>query len=63
MPTHSYIPRDGCVVPTRPHITKLYTAFEDHYDSDFYFGGEVHDFWELVVNSIGSGQRKEPRPR
>lgn len=54
MPTHSYMPRDGCVVPVRPHITKLYTAFEDHYESDFYFGGEVHDFWELVVVTDGA---------
>lgn len=54
MPTHSYAPRDGCLVPARPHITKLYTAFEDHYESDFYFGGEVHDFWELVVVTEGT---------
>ena len=53
MPAHAYTPRDGCIVPDRPRITKLYTAFEDHYDSDFYFGGEVHDFWELVVVTGG----------
>lgn len=54
MPTHAFAPRDGCVVPSRVRVTKLYTAFEAHYHSDFYFGGEVHDFWELVVITDGA---------
>lgn len=49
----TYVPRDGCPVPPRARITKLYTAFEAHYNSDFYFGGEIHDFWELVVVTEG----------
>lgn len=49
MASHVYASRDGCAVPSRVRISKLHTAFEAHYDSDFYFGGEVHDFWELVV--------------
>ena len=26
----------------------LFSAFERIFDKDYYFGGETHDFWELV---------------
>ena len=30
-------------------ITGIYTAFEYHWESDYVFSGESHDFWELVL--------------
>jgi AraC-like DNA-binding protein len=45
----------------RPHvelndafaITALYTAFSTLHSSDYFFGGEVHDFWEIVFVTEG----------
>ena len=30
-------------------IEKIYTAFGKKYDSSYYFEGEAHDFWEIVI--------------
>lgn len=30
------------------HIDKIYSMFKNHYDSEFKFNGEVHDFWECL---------------
>lgn len=30
-------------------IKALYTAFEKNYDRDYYFTGEYHNFWEIVL--------------
>ena len=30
-------------------ITGLYTAFKAKFDDDYVFGGEFHDFWEIVI--------------
>lgn len=30
-------------------IKALYTAFEAEYDSNYYFNGEYHNFWEMVI--------------
>ena len=30
------------------YVNTVYTAYIRHYDKDFYFAGETHDFWELV---------------
>lgn len=38
----------GCVIEKCIHITSLFTVFEAVYGEDFYFGGETHDFWEIV---------------
>ena len=35
------------------HITALYTAFQAVYGADYYFGGESHDFWEIVIVTEG----------
>jgi len=40
----SYVDVSGVFV-----IKKIYTAFEDKFDKDFYFGGEQHNFWEFVT--------------
>lgn len=34
-------------------ITALYTAFQANYGADYYFGGESHDFWEIVIVTEG----------
>ena len=34
-------------------IEALYTAFEKKCDKDFYFAGEMHDFWEFVYVKQG----------
>lgn len=38
----------GCVVEKCIRISALFSAFERIFDKDYYFGGETHDFWELV---------------
>ena len=35
------------------HITALHTAFQATYGADYYFGGESHDFWEIVIATEG----------
>lgn len=30
-------------------IKRMYTAFEFGYDSNYYFDGEYHNFWEIVI--------------
>lgn len=35
------------------HITALHTAFQAVYGADYYFGGESHDFWEIVIVTEG----------
>lgn len=37
-----------CYISRGLNITALYTAFSRKCDRDFYFGGESHNFWELV---------------
>ena len=45
----------------RPHVnlqhpfalTALYTAFSVTRDSDYHYGGESHDFWEIVIVTDG----------
>lgn len=34
-------------------IKALYTVFEEAIDSDYFFVGERHDFWELVIATDG----------
>lgn len=34
-------------------IKKIYTAFKARYDSNYYFAGEYHDFWEFVMVTDG----------
>lgn len=34
-------------------INKIYTAFKHKYDSNYYFGGEYHNFWEFVAVTEG----------
>ncbi len=34
-------------------IKKLYTAFKHRYDSNYYFDGEYHNFWEFVAVTDG----------
>ncbi len=34
-------------------ITALHTAFQAVYGADYYFGGESHDFWEIVIVTEG----------
>ena len=34
-------------------ITALYTAFDQNLGSDYYFAGECHNFWELVIVTEG----------
>ena len=34
-------------------ITALYTAFQAVYGADYYFGGESHDFFEIVIVTEG----------
>ena len=34
-------------------IKKLYTAFRHRYDSNYYFDGEYHNFWEFVAVTDG----------
>ena len=38
----------GCVGENSIRISALFSAFERIFDKDYYFGGETHDFWELV---------------
>ena len=40
----------------KPAITNIgfITAFEANYNTDFYFNGEEHDFWEIVVVLSGN---------
>ena len=35
------------------HITALHTAFQAKYGADYYFGGESHDFFEIVIVTEG----------
>ena len=44
------------VAPTKPLIKNIgfITAFEANYSTDFYFKGEYHDFWEIVVVLSGN---------
>lgn len=30
-------------------IKALYTAFEERFESNYYFNGEYHNFWEMVI--------------
>lgn len=41
---------------TLVNIDTLFTMFKIHYDKDFYFGGEVHDFWECLYVLNGDVQ-------
>ncbi len=41
---HGYVDIKGSFV-----IKTLYTAFIRKYDSDYYYDGEYHNFWEIVV--------------
>ena len=34
-------------------INKIYTAFKSDYDSNYYFDGEYHNFWEIVIVTDG----------
>ena len=34
-------------------IKKIYTAFTKRYDSSYYFEGEYHNFWEIVIVTDG----------
>ncbi len=34
-------------------VTALHTAFQAVYGADYYFGGESHDFWEIVIVTEG----------
>lgn len=34
-------------------IKALHTAFQATYGADYYFGGESHDFWEIVIVTEG----------
>ena len=34
-------------------ITALHTAFQSTYGADYYFGGESHNFWEIVIVTEG----------
>lgn len=36
------------ITDNRPHVTALHTIFQETFDPDYTFHGEVHDFWELV---------------
>ena len=38
----------GCVVEKCIRISALFSAFRQVFGKDYYFGGETHDFWELV---------------
>lgn len=42
--------KDGLFVS----IDALFTMFKIHYDKDFHFGGEVHDFWECLYVEDGN---------
>lgn len=44
--------KDGTLV----NIEKLFTMFKVHYDKDYYFGGEVHNFWECMYVTDGKVQ-------
>mgnify|MGYP003304831329 CR=1 FL=1 len=44
----------GCTVERCIEVTSLYTAFEAEFDSNYFFSGEAHDFWELVFAKKGS---------
>lgn len=41
---------------TMLNIDTFFTMFKVHYDKNFYFGGEVHDFWECMYVSDGEVQ-------
>lgn len=41
-------------IPRIVTVESLCTSFHLHYDENFYFGGEAHNFWELVFISEGS---------
>lgn len=43
-----------CVIERCLQISSLYTAFEAEFDSNYFFCGEAHDFWELVYAKNGS---------
>lgn len=34
-------------------INVLYTAFSERHESSYYFGGEYHNFWEIVIVTKG----------
>ena len=42
------------VVEEQIHIKEFYSFFDDHYDKEFRFTGESHDFWECVYVVDGS---------
>lgn len=44
--------KDGALI----NINSLFTMFKIHYDKDYYFGGEVHDFWECMYVLNGDVQ-------
>lgn len=48
MPRRAFTP-----LPKILEIKTLFTYFTPHYAAGFYFGGEVHDFWELVYVRSG----------
>ena len=43
-----------CPIPKTVGIRALYTAFEAHFDKNYSFVGETHDFWEIVFVLDGS---------
>jgi AraC-like DNA-binding protein len=43
----------------RVNVRDVYTAFTAARDADFYFDGEMHDFWELVYVERGSAWAAE----
>ena len=53
--THSgkTIAVDGVVLHKKIEITALYSALHYQYSQNFQFGGESHDFWELVYVNNG----------
>lgn len=41
-------------IPRLITVQSICTSFHHRYDENFYFGGEAHNFWELVFISEGS---------
>ena len=35
-------------IESRIRITDMYSLFKIHYDKDYTFAGEIHNFWECV---------------
>lgn len=44
---------DGTDIENVFSIKKLYTAFDEWIESDYFFAGERHAFWELVIVAEG----------